>query len=126
MQLLVRRLSVALLVKCALERGLMDRSSSTTAVCYVAHSPSSLPVVTAVNALVCIYYYLRLIHYRLSHSHNDSTCLWQMQLILKFLNLGETSVVKCACLVVPQSFGGAHVHAPSAAVIWLHLERGSL
>lgn len=76
MQLLVRQLSVALLVKCVLERGLMDRSSSTTAACYVAHSLSSPPVVTAVNALVCNYYYLRLIHYRLSHSHNNSTCLW--------------------------------------------------
>ena len=55
MQLVVKRLSVALLVKDAQERGLMDRSSSMTAVCYVARSPSSLPAVTAASALVCIY-----------------------------------------------------------------------
>ena len=53
-QLLVKRLSVVSLVKDARERGLMDRSSLTIAVCYVARSPSSLPVVTAANALVCI------------------------------------------------------------------------
>ena len=55
MQLLVKRLSVALMVKDAQERGLMDRSSLTTAVCYVAHSRSSPPAVTAANALVCVF-----------------------------------------------------------------------
>lgn len=54
MQLLVKWLSVVLLVKVALERGLMDRSSLMIAVCYVALSRSSLPAVTAANALVCI------------------------------------------------------------------------
>ena len=64
----------------------MDRSFSMIAVCHLAHSPSSLPVVTAVNVLVRILRSIVNHHYTI---HMSLYCLIHI-LVVEVINTEHT------------------------------------